>query len=396
MAKIRLHPGRVQPVWAGHPWVFAQAVADVEGAPAPGDVVSVLDPRGNVLGKGFYSPRSAIPVRLLTRSPDQEVDTAFLTLRIEQAIARRRRVLGFPSSETDGFRLVHSEGDGLPGLVVDVYGQTAVVQFGTFGMKRREQEIVGALSRLTGAHTILEVPNLRAQKLEGFDGEGGVLRGDEALQALRFRERDIAWEVPTAVAQKTGFYFDQRENRAFVERHARDRRVLDLFTYVGGFAMAAARGGARSVLAVDRSSPALAAAAGALRHVGLESGVELLTADVKRLLPELSAQHRRFDLVVCDPPKLAPTRRHVDAARRAYRALNAAALKVVEPGGWLVTCSCSAAFRQDDFVRTLGMAARDARREVTIVDVRGQAPDHPVPAGFPEGRYLECVVAEVQ
>jgi 23S rRNA (cytosine1962-C5)-methyltransferase len=396
MTRIRLKAGRVRPVWAGHPWVFAQAIELVDGAPGAGDVVTVVDPRGQALGRGYWSPRSAIPVRILSRDPEARLDEGFLLTRIEAAAERRAALLGLPNDETTGYRLVHAEGDGLPGLIVDVYGEVAVVQFGTIGMKRREDAIVGALTRVVGAHTVLEVPNAQAQRLEGFDAPGGILRGDDALEELRFRERGLPWVVPRAVAQKTGFYFDQRDNRRRVEGLARDRRVLDLFCYVGAFAMAAARGGARSVDGVDRSAPALAAASAALHHAGLEGGVKLTAGDVKRVLPELERDDRRFDLVVCDPPKLAPSARHLAAGKKAYRALNAAALRVVEPGGQLLTCSCSAALRPDDLLRTVALAARDAGREVAVLDLAGQASDHPTPPAFPEGRYLTAALLAVR
>lgn len=396
MARIRLKAGRVRPVWAGHPWVFAQAIDGVDGAPAAGDPVTVVDPRGQPLGRGFWSPRSAIPVRVLTRDPEADLDDAFLLLRVEAAALRRQRLLSLPNEGTTGFRLVHAEGDGLPGLIVDIYGDVAVVQFGTIGMKLRQEAVVGALTRVVGVHTVLEVPNPHAQKLEGFASEGGVLRGDDDPHELRFRERDIPWSIPVGVAQKTGFYFDQRENRGRVEALARDRRVLDLFCYVGGFSMTAARGGARSVRAVDRSAPALAAASAALHHAGLDTGVELVSADVKKLLPELARDEARFDLVICDPPKLAPSARHVEGARKAYRALNAGALRLVTPDGLLVTCSCSAALRADDFLRVIAVAARDARRDVEVLEVFGQGPDHPSPPAFPEGRYLKCAVLAIR
>jgi 23S rRNA (cytosine1962-C5)-methyltransferase len=394
MARVSLRAGRVQPVWAGHPWVFAQAVDRVDGAPGPGDVVEVVDPKGKHLGRGFWSPGSAIPVRLITRREDEALDEAALVRRIEFAVHVRGRELSLPSEATDGFRLVHAEGDGLPGLIVDVFRDAAVAQLLTVGMKRREEAIFGALARVSGARTIVEVPGGRAQATEGIEAERRVVRGPE-IDALRFSERGLRYEIPPALAQKTGFYFDQRDNRAIVEGLARDRRVLDLYSYVGGFSLAAARGGAREVLAFD-SSPAVIAEGAAIAHAnGLGDTIRFARGDVRRVLAQLGDQRERFDLVVVDPPKLAPTARHLERAMGAYRKLNARAIGVLDPGGILVSCSCSGAVRPDDLVRVLALAARDAGRDVTLLHLGQQGMDHPVPAAFPEGRYLKCAVMRV-
>lgn len=394
MGTVRLRSGHVQPVWAGHPWVFAQAIEGVDGAPGPGDAVSVADSRGQVIGRGFWSPKSAIPVRILTRNPEGALDGAFLGRRLEEAAAWRRQLLGLPSDETTGYRLVHAEGDGLAGLIVDVYGDTAVVQLLTVGMKRREADVYAHVARVTGARTLVEVASERMQRLEGFEASTGVVRGPD-IDRLRFRERGFELEISLEVAQKTGFYFDQRENRAMVERFAAGRRVLDAFTYVGAFALSAARGGAESVLAMDSSAPAIATAAALATHHGFGERVELRKEDVKRALRTLAEKKERFDMVIVDPPKLAPSMRHLDAGRKAYRRLNAGAIRLVEPGGLLVSCSCSAAVKPGDFLRTLGLGARDANREVVLLSMGQQGPDHPVPASFPEGRYLKCAVLRV-
>ncbi len=394
MGTVRLRSGHVQPVWAGHPWVFAQAIEEVDGAPGPGDVVSVTDARGQLIGRGFWSPKSAIPVRILARGEDEPLDAAFLGRRIEQAARWRRELLGLPSEETTGFRLVHAEGDGLAGLVVDVYGTTAVVQLLTCGMKRREQDVFAHVARVTGARTIVEVASERMQRLEGFEASTGVVRGPD-VDRLRFRERGFDVEIGIDVAQKTGFYFDQRDNRETVERYAGGRRVLDAFSYVGAFSLAAARGGARSVLAMDTSAAAIATGATIAAHHGYGDRVEFRKDDVKRAFKELASGGERFDMVVLDPPKLAPTVRHLDQGRKAYRRLNAAGLRLVAPEGLLVTCSCSAAVKPGDFLRTLGLAARDAGREVVLLSMGQQGPDHPIPASFPEGHYLKCALLRV-
>ncbi|MCC7542230.1 MAG: class I SAM-dependent rRNA methyltransferase [Deltaproteobacteria bacterium] len=394
MATIRLKPGHVQPVWTGHPWVFSQAIDAIEGAPGPGDVVDVHDPRGAFLGRGFYSPRSAIPVRIATRDRTDPLDVASLARRIEDAYRWRRERLGLPSDETTGYRLVHAEGDLLPGLVVDVFGKVAAVQFLTVGTKSRESDLVAAVQRATGAESILEVPSPRNQRIEGFEVVTGVVRGPD-VTALAFRERGFDYEIPVEASQKTGFYFDQRDNRALVEKLAHGARVLDAFCYVGSFSLAAARGGASEVVAIDSSPVALLAGATIAKRHGLEASIHFTRADLKRHFQTMAQEGRQFDIVVCDPPRFATTAKDVEAARSAYRRLNGQAFRLVAPGGLLVTCSCSHAMRADDFIRTVATAARDAGRETTMLSVTGQAPDHPVPPAFPEGRYLKCVLLRV-
>jgi 23S rRNA (cytosine1962-C5)-methyltransferase len=368
--------------------VFAQAIERVEGAPAAGDAVSVVDARGNVLGRGYWSPESAIPVRILSRDPDETLETAFLGRRLEEAAAWRKSWLGLPGDETTGYRLVHAEGDGLAGLIVDVFGQAASVQLLTLGMKRREADVFAEVARVTGAKSVIEVASERTQRLEGFAAETRTVRGP-TLDTLRFRERGFDYELPLSASQKTGFYFDQRENRARLESLVRGKRVLDAFSYVGAFSLAAARGGAEKVTALDASAAAIAAGAMIAQHAGLAGRIDFVRADVKRALPEMVQRGERFDVVIVDPPKLAPTARHLDQGRKAYRRLNATAVKLLAPGGLLVSCSCSAAIRPGEFLRTVGMAAREAGREVTLVHLGEQGPDHPVPASFPEGRYLK-------
>jgi 23S rRNA (cytosine1962-C5)-methyltransferase len=370
--------------------VFAQAVERLDGAPAPGDVVEVVDPKGHHLGRGFWSPKSAIPVRLVTRSVDEPLDEAALVRRVEAAL-RHRRELGLPSDDTDGYRLVHAEGDALPGLIVDVFRDVAVVQLGTIGMKLREELLFGAIARVTGARTVIEAPGGKSQAAEGIAVTHRVVRGPPA-DALRFRERAIEYEIPPTLAQKTGFYFDQRDNRALVEKLARGRRVLDLYSYVGAFSLAAARGGATESLAFDSSAVVVAEGAAIARNNGLADRIRFARGDVKNVLGELIKERQRFDLVIVDPPKLAPSVKHLARAQTAYRRLNARALELLERGGLLVSCSCSAAMRADDLVRVLTLAARDAARDLTLLHVGQQGMDHPVPAAFPEGRYLKCAV----
>jgi 23S rRNA (cytosine1962-C5)-methyltransferase len=394
MAKVRIRPGHVLPLWAGHPWVYAQAIAKVEGSPVAGDIVDVLDPHDKWLGAGFYSPDSALVVRVLSRTPGESIDANFFRERLEAARALRTGWLKLPRPDTNGYRLVHAEGDGLPGLIVDVYGDIATVQLLTLGMKQREQQIFSAIVAVSGVRSIVEMPSREHQQHEGFSVEPRIAHGPSVAD-LTFLERGFEYRLPFASAQKTGFYFDQRDNRACVEALCAGRRVLDLCCYVGAFAMAAARGGAREVLAIDRSEAALALAQEGLSRAKLGALVRLERGELKKALPALVQRRERFDVVVLDPPKLAHAARQLERARATYRLWNAQALALCESGGLLVTCSCSGAMQAQDFLRTLALAAADAGRQISLLVLGEQAPDHPTPAAFQEGRYLKAAFLRV-
>lgn len=394
---VTLKPGHIQPVWSGHPWVFAQAIAHVEGGALPGDEVRVIDPHGGFLGRGLYTPRSSIPVRIVTRE-DVPIDGALVRRRVERAIATRRD-LGFPSRspghETTGYRLIHAEGDGLPGLIVDVFDDVLAVQLGTIGMKRREGLVFDALLHALSPRAILDRTSPSVAKMEGFEPASGVVRGDPEIRELLFQERGFSFAIPMALGQKTGFYFDQRTLRARVEQIAHGKRVLDAYSFVGPIAMAAARGGATEIVAVDESALALEVGAEQARRNGLAERISMLRKDARRALGDASAEGG-FDLVICDPPKLAPTRGAKDGATGAYRALAAAGCRATKAGGVIVLCSCSSAMGLDDLTRALALGARDARAQATIFDRCFQGGDHPVPAAFPEGLYLKSLLARVE
>lgn len=384
-------------MWSGHPWVFAQAIAHVQGGALPGDEVRVLDPHGGFLGRGLYTPRSAIPVRIVTRD-DIPIDGALIRQRIERAVVARRDV-GLPhrthGHETTGYRLVHAEGDGLPGLVVDVLGDVVVVQFATIGMKRREGIVLDALNHCLSPRAVLDRTSTNAAKLEGFEPAAGIVRGDATLTELTFFERGLSYAIPTSLGQKTGFYFDQRPLRNRVEQLAHGKRVLDTYAFVGTIAMAAARGGAVEVVAVDESALALEVGAEQARRNRLSERIKMVRQDARRALGEASMQGG-YDLVICDPPKLAPTRGARDGAAGAYRALASAGCRATASGGVLVLCSCSGAMSMDDLTRALALGARDARVQASIFDRCFQGADHPVPAAFPEGLYLKCLLARIE
>ncbi len=391
-ATVRLKPGHVQPVWMGHPWVYAQAVDRVDGGALAGEEVRVVDPRGNLLGRGFYSPGSAIPVRLLVRDDTTRLDAGFFRARIERAL-RLRASLGLPNEHTTGFRLVHAEGDGLPGLIVDRYHDVLAVQLGTIGLKQRQDEIFDALWSLAAPRAILDRTSAQTAKNEKFTAGSGVVRGDAELRALAFRERDLGYTLPLELVQKTGFYFDQRQLRARVEQLAHGRRVLDAYAFVGSFAMAAARGGATEVVAVDESALAVEIGAECARENGLAERVRFEKRDARQALAEA---HGAFDLVIADPPRLAPTRGAREQALVAYAKLAENACRATKPGGFLVLCSCSAAVDLVALTRALAQGATRANVQATVIERWFQGADHPVPSAFGEGLYLKALIVHVE
>jgi 23S rRNA (cytosine1962-C5)-methyltransferase len=384
--------GHVQPVWAGHPWVFAQAVERVEGGVLAGDDVEVRDPRGNSLGRGLYSPGSAIPVRLYTRDAQRAVDGALFAERIERAL-ERRRIFGLPSEETTAFRLIHAEGDDLPGLIVDRFGDVLSIQIGTIGVKRREAAVLSALAQL-GARAIVDRTPERTAKSEGFEPRSGVIQGEASLQAFEFKERGLAFRIPLELGQKTGFYLDQRPLRARVEALARGRRVLDAFSYVGAIALSAARGGATAVEAVDNSALAIEVGAECAAMNGLGERIRFERNDAHEALAH-AGRHGGFELVICDPPKLAPSRGARGRALDAMRRLAGEGARATVPGGLFVLCSCSASIGMGELTRALALGARDVGCRATVLERHTQGADHPVPAAFPEGLYLTSVIAVI-
>ena len=385
-ARVVLRQGRARPLWFGHPWVYANALERVEGEAAPGDVVSLHDHDGKLIGRGLFNPRSQIPVRLLTRR-DEPVDAAFFRGRLAAARALRAR-LGLPSARTTAYRLVNSEGDELPGVVVDVYGDAAVVQITTLGMAQRRAQLFDALEAELGPKTIFEVAAQSYAELEGFSATSRVARGVSRL-TVGCLEDDVRLEVEPLVGQKTGMFIDQRENRIRVGQLARGLRVLDCYAYAGGFGIQAARGGAAEVTAVDSSARAIGRIEA---HAAANSvAVNAVESDVFRFLE--TATPRAFDLVVVDPPKFARARKDLDAARKGYERLNALALGALAPGGILVTCSCSQNVDAVEFERIVAAGAKLAGRPVRLLESRGAAPDHPLPPGFTEGQYLKVVFA---
>jgi len=391
MPTVKLKPGHVQPVWAGHPWVYAQAIDRVEGGAIAGDEVSVLDPRGNLLGRGFYSPGSAIPVRILVRDATTRLDAAFFRARVGQALAGRA-ALGLPGADTSGFRVAHAEGDGLPGFIADLYGDVVAIQIGTLGMKQREMLLHEALTSALSPRAIVDRTSAPIAKTEGFTASSGVVRGDD-IRELDFVERGLRYRIPLQLGQKTGFYFDQRPLRARVEQLASGKRVLDTYCFVGAFAIGAARGGAREVIAVDESALALEVGAECAAMNDVLDRVSFRKEDARRALVDAKGE---FDMVIADPPRLAPTRGARDQALLAYAKLAENGCRATRPGGLLVLCSCSASIDLTALTRALSTGAARAGTEATVLERWFQGFDHPVPAAFAEGLYLKALIARIE
>ncbi len=398
LATVRLKPGHVQPIWAGHPWVYAQAIERTDGA-TRGDEVKVLDPRGNFLGRGFYSAGSAIPVRLLVRDETTPIDTSFFRARLERAV-RARAMLGLGTgAETTGYRLVHAEGDLLPGLIVDRFGDVLAVQFLTFGMKEREAMVLEALGQVLKPRAIVDRTPAGSAKAEHFVPASGVVRGAAEVTRFEFAERGLRWSIPFEIGQKTGYYFDQRELRGRVEILARTagddaqpKRVLDAYSYVGAFGLAAARAGAE-VTCVDESALAVEIGAENALANGLADRMRFERGDARRAMQEA---HGAYDLTIVDPPRLAPTRSAREQALVMYSKLAELGCRATKPGGMLVLCSCSAAVDLFALTRALATGAVRANVSALVVERAFQGADHPVPAAFAEGLYLKAVVARIE
>jgi 23S rRNA (cytosine1962-C5)-methyltransferase len=391
MKTIRLKEGKERSLLRRHPWIFDSAVA--RGGGDPGETVRVESAAGEFLAWAALSPASKIRARAWSFDEAQRIDAAFMADLCQRAVRARSR-FDIPS---DSMRLVHGESDGLPGLIVDRYGDTLVAQFLAAGAERWKAVLADALLGETGLSRLYERSDASARSLEGLQPASGWLRG-EGPTGLTIREHGWQLTVDIAGGHKTGFYLDQRDSRRkFSEfaRRLRFQRVLNCYCYTGGFTVAALAGGAAHVTSIDSSAPALERARA---HVALngfdEARADFLDADVNGSLRRFIEEGRTFDAIVLDPPKLAPTAAHADRAARAYKDINRLALKLLEPGGVLFTYSCSGGISADLFHKIVASAGADAGVDGYIVERMGGAPDHPMTLAFPEGEYLKGLVVQ--
>lgn len=383
-----LKRGREKSLKRRHPWIFSGAIERVAGQPAAGDTVEVRSAEGAVFGLAAFSPDSQISARVWSFEPGAVIEAAFFKARIAQALARRDGLAA--AKHTNALRLIHGESDGLPGLVVDRYADVLVVQFLSAGAERWREALLDALVEATACEAVFERSDAEVRKLEGLASRVGFARGNREARRCPIIEYGLNFRVDVEEGQKTGFFLDQRENRQRVRALAAGREVLDGFCYTGGFALAAAAGGARRVLAVESSVPALDVARDNLAANALDaSKLEFVKADVFSHLRLLRDQGARFGLVVLDPPKFAPTAAQARNAARAYKDVNLLAFKLLAPGGLLATFSCSGGVSAELFQSIIAGAALDAGAEAQIIERFHAAADHPVALEFPEGDYLK-------
>ena len=387
-AQLALRKNQDRRVRAGHPWIFSNEVAELSGKAADGDIVDVVDHRGAFLGRAYYNRRSLICGRVLTRRRE-EIDLDFFVHRLERAVAYRATI----APGLEALRLVHGEADHLPGLVVDRYGDWLAVQVLTLGMEARADLLRQALEQVLEPVGVMRIADSPLRALEGLPLERGVWWG-VVPDAITVAQEGFALEVELARGQKTGLFLDQRENRRFAEARANGISVLDLFSYQGEWALHAARGGAKSVLAVDSSAPALAAAKRNAERNGFSDAITFRQGDVFDVLRELERGGERFGLIVMDPPALIKSRSHIAAGARAYRDLNRAAMSLLVEGGTLITCSCSHHLEDELFKQVLRESARAARRPFRVRSWTGEPPDHPQLLAVPETHYLKCAVLQ--
>ncbi|MBX3586405.1 MAG: class I SAM-dependent methyltransferase [Ramlibacter sp.] len=389
MKTIRLKEGKERSLQRRHPWIFDSAIA--RGGADAGETVRVESASGQFLAWAAFSPSSRIRARAWSFDEAQRIDAPFLIATCGRAIRTRARF----DIQSDGCRLIHGESDGLPGLIVDRYGDTLVAQFLSCGVERWKPVIADALLELTGLSRLYERSDANSRALEGLAPVTGWLRGEGATE-LALREHGWQLTLDVATGHKTGFYLDQRDSRRKFSDYTRRlgfEQVLNCYCYTGGFTVAALAGGAGHVTSIDSSAPALERAAGHVALNGFDAArATFMDADVNASLRQFIEAGRRFDAIVLDPPKLAPTAAHAERAARAYKDINRLAFKLLAPGGVLFTFSCSGGISADLFHKIVASAGLDAGVDGYISERLGGAPDHPMTINFPEGEYLKGLV----
>jgi 23S rRNA (cytosine1962-C5)-methyltransferase len=392
---VHLHPRAERAVKSGHPWVYAEGIERVRSPGESGDLAVIFDGKDRFLAVGLYDPDSPIRIRVLHRGRPQPIDGKWLAGRIALSLDRRK---GLTEAGTTGYRLVHGENDGLPGLVVDRYGESQVIKLYTAAWRAHLSDVVAGLVDLTSPERIvLRLSRTVRREAESAEfREGRILHGAALRGPVLFEENGLRFEADLIHGQKTGFFLDQRDNRAIVEGYAAGRSVLNVFACSGGFSVYAARGGARDVASVDISRPALAAAERNFEHNRSIPSVRnarhrVLAGDAFEILPDLRDRQERFDMVILDPPAFAKAQAEVDRALQSYGRIVRLGLDLLADGGLLVAASCSSRITPRQFRQAVEGAATGARRQLRVLKQTGHAVDHPI--GFPEGEYLKCVFA---
>lgn len=386
MAELILARGRERRLKNRHPWVYRNEIDEVRGNFNPGDIVDVLDSRGRFMARGYVNPQSEISVRVLTFSRE-DIDEAFFRRRLEAALAYRRLVM--PGEHS--FRVVFSEGDLLPGLIVDKFGDYLSVQFLTLGMDLRRDMIISLLESLLSPAGIYERSDVGTRRLEGLEERKGLLSG-RVPQVLTVQENGLKFIVDVHGGQKTGFFLDQKENRRLIFPIAAGARMLDAFCHSGTFALSGAKGGAVDVIGLDISAEAVSLAGENAEMNGFQDRCRFVVANAFDYLREAEKAGEHFDVVVLDPPAFTKTRDALPGALRGYKEINLRAFKILRPGGFLLTCSCSHHVDPATFRLVVEEAAADAKRTVRLVERGTQAKDHPILGGVKETEYLKALL----
>lgn len=394
MAAVYLKANREKSVLRKHPWVFSGAVEKVAGNPQSGETVGIYSSDNNFLAWAAYSPHSQIRARIWTWDEHQKVDAVFFYKRLVSAVNLRK--FHFQNNETNAFRLVHAESDGLPGLIIDQYNDTLVFQCLSAGIDLWRDTLVDVMCEVTGCRNVYERSDVDVRQLEGLsERTGGVF--EDIPDLVQIIENGLSFWVDVKHGQKTGFYLDQRRSRQRVSQLVKDRSVLNCFSYSGGFSVFALAGGANSVLSVDSSNEALQLAVKnlELNHFTAAKS-EILEGDVFQILRRFRDCNRKFDAIIMDPPKFAHTAAQAEKAARGYKDINLLAFKLLNPGGLLFTFSCSGGISADLFQKIIAGAALDAGVRACLVEHLSQDVDHPVALNFPEGAYLKGLICQLE
>lgn len=387
--KVFLRKGAQHRVESGHPWVYQTELDYIDGDFAPGDIVDVFNHRQKLIGRGYINPKSQIIVRLLTRE-QETIDRNFFKKRIQDAWEYRKRFI----SEPEYCRLVYGEADLLPALIVDKFGPYMVIQTLALGMDIHKETIISVLEELFQPEGIFERNDVPVRRLEGLEERTGYLKG-EFPTLIKVLENGIPFYADVEKGQKTGFFYDQRENRVFLKHVVQDAEVLDCFCHTGSFAVHAALYGAKKITSIDISEEAIEIAKKNAQMNGVSEVCDFQVANAFDALRAMSDEHRQFDVVILDPPAFTKSRNAIEGAARGYKEINLRGLKMVKPGGFLVTCSCSFHMDKELFKAIVVDAARDAKRTLRQVEYRTQAKDHPILPAAPETEYLKFLMVQV-
>lgn len=394
MHSVKLKKGKEKAVRQMHPWVFSGAIEQIKGKPENGDIVIVNDNNNAFLAYGFFNDKSRVAVRLLEWNQDSEIDENWWRKKIRTAVKHRENL---NTEHTNTYRLIFSEADFLPGLIVDRYADFLSVQILTSGIERIKGIILDELQQLLNPKGIFDRSDASARAHEGMEASsGGILWGAEPPEFVSVKENGILYQVNIAEGQKSGFYCDQRDNRKWVAEYAKGKKVLDCFSYSGGFSLNALGQGAAEVISVDSSALALETLKRNIEGNNFKKiPHKLIQSDVNKQLRAFREENAKFDIIILDPPKYAPSRSALTKASRAYKDLNRMAMLLLNEGGLLATFSCSGAVDISTFKQILAWAALDAGKEVQFIQQFSQAADHPVRSSFPEGEYLKGLLCRV-